>query len=61
MVEIQRSIGPEEQTDAHRRLEKEMGFNYHSVLGELVYAYVMGQLDIGYAVTQLAKYSQHPD
>jgi hypothetical protein len=36
------------------------GFSYQQVLGELIYAYVIGRLDIGYAVTFLARFSQFP-
>jgi hypothetical protein len=37
-----------------------MGFSYRSVLGELIYAYTVCRLDIGYAVTKLARYSAAP-
>ncbi len=36
------------------------GFLYGSVLGALIYAYVVARPDIGYAVTTLARFSDHP-
>ena len=36
------------------------GFSYRSVLGALIYAYVVARPDIGYAVTSLARFSDHP-
>jgi hypothetical protein len=38
-----------------------MGFGYRQVLGEFTYAYVVGRVDISYAVTLLARYSSAPD
>jgi hypothetical protein len=52
--------GPIDGTPAHKLLEKEMRFSYRQVLGELMYAYVVGRLDIGYCVTSLARYSDAP-
>jgi hypothetical protein len=37
-----------------------MGFSYQQVLGELTYAYVVCQLDIGFAVTFLACFGAAP-
>ena len=37
-----------------------MGFSYQQLLGELMYAYVICCLDISYAVTFMAHFSQHP-
>ena len=38
-----------------------MGFGYRSVLGEILFAYVLCRADIGYAVTTLAKFSTAPN
>ena len=42
-------------------LEKEAGFGYRKAIGELLYAYVLCRLDIGYAMAELSKFSQNPD
>jgi hypothetical protein len=52
--------GPVDGTPAHKRLEQEMKFGYRQVLGEVMYAYVVGRLDIGYPVTTLARYAAAP-
>jgi hypothetical protein len=55
--ELSISIGPAEDTAEHRALEKEIGFGYRQVLGEFTYTYVVGRVDISYAVTFLARYA----
>jgi hypothetical protein len=52
--------GPAENTPAHAALEKEMGFGYRTLLGELTYAYVTCRLDIAFAVSFLARFSTRP-
>ena len=52
--------GPAEGTKEHRELEKDVGFSYRQVLGECIYAYVVCRLDIGYAVTMLARRATAP-
>ena len=52
--------GPLENTTAHLALEKKKGFNYRTLLGELMYAHITCQPDIGYAVTTLSKFSSAP-
>jgi hypothetical protein len=52
--------GPAKHSAPHCTLEKEVGFSYRQVLGELIYAYVVGRLDIGYAITFLALFSLCP-
>jgi hypothetical protein len=52
--------GPMEGTAEHAALEKQMGFGYRTVLGELTYAYVVCRLDIGFATTFLARSSTRP-
>ena len=36
------------------------GFSYRSVLGCIIYVYVVARIDIGFAVTLLARFSDHP-
>jgi hypothetical protein len=52
--------GPEEGTKEHSALEVSVGFQYRQVLGELMYAYIVCRLDIGFAVTFLARFSGAP-
>jgi hypothetical protein len=52
--------GPDEASSAHVDLEKRVGFSYRQVLGELTYAYVICRLDIGFAVTFLARFALAP-
>lgn len=52
--------GPVEGSGDHVALEKEMGFSYRQVLGEVIYAYVVGRLDIGYAGTFLSRFASAP-
>jgi hypothetical protein len=59
--ELSTSVGPAEGSTEHRTLQKEIGCSYRQVLGELTYAYVVGSVDISYAVTLLARYSSTPD
>ena len=48
--------------DANALLEFETaaGFAYRSVLGAIIYIYVVARIDIGFAVTLLARFSDHP-
>jgi Reverse transcriptase (RNA-dependent DNA polymerase) len=57
---LQTTPGFAEGTAEHRLLETKFGFSYRSLLGELVYAYVVCRLDIGFAITHLSKYSTRP-
>jgi hypothetical protein len=52
--------GPAEGTREHKALELEAGFSYRQVLGELIYAYVVCRVDIGYAATFLSRFAQAP-
>lgn len=45
--------GPLQNTTTHLVLEKKSGFNYRSLLGELMYTYITCRQDIDYAVTTL--------
>jgi hypothetical protein len=40
--------------------ELNAGFSYRSVLGAIIYVYVVARIDIGFAVTLLARFSTHP-
>jgi hypothetical protein len=48
------SDGPVEGSREHSDLERDVGFSYRQVLGELIYAYVICRLDIGFAVALCA-------
>jgi hypothetical protein len=52
--------GPASGTKEHAALERDSGFPYRQVLGELIYAYVVCRLDIGYAITFLARFADKP-
>ena len=58
--EIFAADGPDEHTPAAAKLEKEAGFAYRTLLGEMMYAYVMCRPDIGYAITTMSKFSTKP-
>ena len=53
-------IGPPEHSLAGRQLATTAGFQYRSLLGTIMYAYVICRIDIGYAVTKLSQYSANP-
>jgi hypothetical protein len=40
--------------------ETNAGFSYRSILGCVIYVYVVARIDIGFAVTLLARFSNHP-
>ena len=46
-----------EGSACHKDLEKKMGFSYHRLLGELMYAYVTCCPDIGYSICCFSKFS----
>lgn len=46
--------------DALSEFEIAAGFAYRSVLGAVIYIYVVARIDIGFAVTLLARFSDHP-
>ena len=52
--------GPPENTAEHAALVSKHGFAYHTLLGELLCAYVMCQPDIGYLTIALSKFSTCP-
>jgi hypothetical protein len=58
--ELSTSVGPAEGSTEHPTLEKEIGFSYYQVFGELTYEYLVGRVGISYAVTLLARHSSTP-
>lgn len=52
--------GPSEGTKEHKELESKVGFEYRQVLGEIIYAYAVCRVDIGYAATFLSCFAQAP-
>ena len=50
---------PENSLEAHA-LAKRHGFKYRNVIGELIYAYVICRLDIGYSICMLSRFSGAP-
>ena len=57
---LQKVEGPPAKSAEAKQLEKENGFAYRNLLGELMYAYVICRLDIGFAVCLLARFSSAP-
>ena len=55
-----KEVGPLEGSVDHTILEKNNGFGYRTLLGELMYAYITYRPDIGYAITSLSKFSTRP-
>ena len=59
LTSIYEEQGPKEGTVEHVIMEKKQGFNYRTLLGELMYSYVTSRLDIGYTITTLSKILIH--
>ena len=57
---IYQEHGPVEGSKEYKDLQKQAGFAYCTLHGELLYAYVTCRPDIGFAVTTMAKFSHHP-
>jgi len=55
------AAGLVENAHEHKALKAKQGFGCRSVLGEILFAYVLCHPDIGYAVTTLAKFSAAPN
>jgi hypothetical protein len=49
-----------EDTSEHQVIEQDVGFGYRQVLGELIYAYVVVRVDIGFAVALLSRFASAP-
>ena len=58
--ELMKLTGPPEKSAEAHDLARRVGFSYRNILGELIYAYVICRLDIGYAVCFLARFSESP-
>jgi hypothetical protein len=52
--------GPAEGSTEFSVLAAEMKFGYRQLLGELIYAYILVRVDIGFAVCFLARFSTNP-
>ena len=52
--------GPKEKTPDAIALSQKHGFSYRNVLGELIFAYVVCRVDIGFSVCFLARFSDSP-
>ena len=57
---LQQLEGPKEKTPEAQQIAKRHGFTYRNLLGELIYAYVICRLDIGYSICMLARFSDAP-
>ena len=57
---MQLAPGPAEDTLEHGALTHKVGFSYQQVLGELIYAYVVVRIDIGFAVALLSRFASAP-
>jgi Reverse transcriptase (RNA-dependent DNA polymerase) len=60
LEELQNTPGPAEGTPEHIALVEDFRFTYRGVLGELIFVFVVGRLDIGFAVVHLSKYAAAP-
>ena len=52
--------GPQEKSPEAKQLAATHGFSYRNLLGELIYAYVIARVDIGFAVCFLARFAAAP-
>ena len=57
---LMKVTGPVEKTPEARELERKHGFSYRNLLGELIYAYVICRVDIGFAICFLSRFSTRP-
>ena len=57
---LQKLERPAEETLEAKGIEKEMGFLYRNILGELMYAFVIARPDVGYAVSLLSRFLLAP-
>ena len=57
---IESGKGPLAKTPEAKELESQMGFPYRMLLGELIFAFVVVRLDIGYAMSLLSRYAEYP-
>ena len=59
--QVDDGYGPLEHTPEFTALATKHGFKFRTVIGELMYAYVICRLDIGYAITKLSQFAHAPD
>ena len=57
---IFQECGPDEGTIDAYKLEVSQGFGYCTLLGEMMYTYIIYQPDIGYAITNMSKFPTKP-
>eukprot|EP00957_Ditylum_brightwellii_P008340 631234-Ditylum_brightwellii.AAC.1 len=57
--ELKSVTGPESEAE-YKQLEVEECFSYQAVIRKLIFAYMICQPDIGYAVAELSKFSTTP-
>ena len=57
---LEEGRGPPVGTAEHKALELRMGFVYRTVLGEVIFAYIVVRLDIGYSVSLLSRAAEYP-
>ena len=57
---LQSLVGPTAGSPEAKEIARRHGFSYRTVLGELIYAYVICRTDIGFSVCFLARFSDHP-
>jgi len=58
--QLESTCGPPIDLDAGKLLMTHNGFNYHAVIGKIVYAYVLCRPDFGYDVTLLSRFNTCP-
>ena len=57
--QMYKETGHKEGTTHHKALEHKIGFSYQTLLGEVMYAYITCQSDIGYTVATCAPSEYH--
>ena len=57
---IESGKGPLSKSPEAMTLQNEMGFSYWMLLGELIFAYVVARLDIGYSMSLVSRYAEYP-
>jgi len=57
---IESGKGSLAKTPEAKELESQMGFPYRMLLGELIFAFVVVRLDIGYVMSLLSRYAEYP-
>jgi hypothetical protein len=58
--ELQSTKGPDINSDEGKTLKRKNGFDYRSVIGEIVYAYILCRPDYGFAVSLLSRFNTCP-